>query len=49
VREHDIDGEAYDGFRIADADDAWAICVDALKRGQTSIDLTEPMPLGEDA
>jgi hypothetical protein len=49
VREHDIDGEAYYGFRIADADDAWAICVDALKRGQTSIDLTEPMPLGEDA
>lgn len=47
VREHDIDGEAYYGFRIADADDAWATCVDALKRGQTSIDLTEPMPLGD--
>jgi hypothetical protein len=47
VREHDIDGEAYYGFRIADADDSWAQCVEALRRGQTSIDLTEPMPLDE--
>jgi GNAT superfamily N-acetyltransferase len=46
VREHDIDGEAFYGFRIIEgADDSWAICVDALRRGQTSGDLTEPMPL----